>query len=54
MAAIETMASAQPTPELKPKTTLWEKSYSRSTMNREAPRMAQFTVMRGRKMPRAL
>ena len=37
-----------------PKVTLSPKLYCRSTMNRVPPRMAQFTVMRGRNMPSAL
>lgn len=54
MAAITTMATINPTPEPKPKVVACTMLYSLATMNRAPPRMAQFTVMSGRKIPKAL
>jgi len=53
MAAIEAIASSQPIPELNPYTADSMAPYSRSTMKSEPPRIAQFTVMSGRKIPSA-
>ena len=47
-------AMSQPTPEPKPNTTVSIKVYSRSTINRDPPRMAQLTVINGKNMPREL
>ncbi len=52
--ASATIANAQPNPDAKPNSTLCTKLYSRSTMNSEPPRIAQFTVISGRKIPSAL
>ena len=51
IAAIVTMANANPAPELKPKTIDSPKEYALSLINIEAPRIEQFTAIRGRNMP---
>ncbi len=48
---IATIASSHPIPLPRPKSRLVMNVYSRITMKRLAPRIAQFTVMRGRKIP---
>ena len=50
--ANETIAKKNPNPDPKPKTVDSIKSYSLSTKNKEVPKIEQFTVMRGRKIPR--
>ncbi len=55
IAAIPTMARNQPTPEPKPNTVASVRlAYSRSCMNSAPPRIAQFTAISGRKIPREL
>ncbi len=54
MAAIAIIAKNQPKPEPIPKATESPKLYSRETMNNEPPKMAQFTVIKGRKIPKEL
>lgn len=54
IAAIETIAKANPAPELTPNTADSPKVYPRSAMNREAPKIEQFTAIRGRNIPREL
>ena len=54
MPASATIASAQPTPAPNPNTALSPKSRLRSTIRSEAPKIAQFTVISGRKTPSAL
>ena len=47
------MASQKPTPLPNPKTVDCITVYSRSTMKRDEPRMAQFTAISGKNTPRA-
>ena len=52
IAAIPTMASIQPIPEPKPKAVASPMlEYPLYCMNRDAPMMAQFTAINGRKIP---
>ena len=52
IAAIPTIASNQPIPEPKPKAVASPMlAYPLSCMNRDAPMMAQFTAINGRKIP---
>ena len=52
MAAIPTIASSHPIPEPKPYAVANPTfANSRCCMNSDPPRMAQFTAMRGRKIP---
>lgn len=52
--AITTIAINHPTPEPKLNATVSPKPYSRETMKRELPKIAQFTVIKGKKMPNEL
>lgn len=54
MAAIVTIAKANPAPELNPKTVDSPNVYPRSAINNDAPRMEQFTAISGRKIPNEL
>ena len=51
IAAMATIARSQPKPDPKPKTVASMKSYSRATINRDPPRIEQFTVIKGRNIP---
>lgn len=52
IAAIAMIAKNQPNPPPKPKAMDSVKLYSRATMNKEPPRIAQFTVINGKKIPK--
>lgn len=54
IAASATMAKNHPKPPPKPKATDSPNVYSRDTINREPPKMAQFTVINGRNIPSEL
>ena len=54
IAAIAMMAKNHPKPPPKPNATDSEKLYSLETMKRLPPKMAQFTVIKGKKIPRLL
>lgn len=54
IAAMATMAKNHPNPPPKPNERDWLKLYSLETMKSEPPRMAQFTVIKGRNIPREL
>ena len=54
MAAIAIIAKNQPNPPPKPKATDSPKLYSLATMNKEPPKIAQFTVINGKKIPKEL
>jgi len=51
MAAKAMMANAQPTPAPMPKAVDSPKLYSLETINNDAPKIEQFTVIRGKKIP---
>ena len=53
IAAIEIIASIQPTPDEIPKTVDCPKVYFRSIINKDTPRIAQFTVISGKNIPKA-
>ena len=50
--ARETIAKKKPNPDPNPYTVASVKSYSLSTRNKEQPNMEQFTVIKGRNIPR--
>ena len=50
--AIETIAKNQPNPEPNPKIVDSINVYSRSTKNSDPPKMAQFTAINGRNIPK--
>lgn len=54
IAAMAMMAKNQPNPPPKPNATDSEKLYSFDTINSDPPKMAQFTVISGKKIPREL
>src|SRR5690606_28118554 len=53
-AAMATMARNQPKPPPRPNDMDCVKLYSLDTINKEPPNMAQFTVIRGKKIPNEL
>ena len=54
MPAIATIASAHPKPPPNPKDNDWLKLYSFVIINNDPPRIAQFTVISGKKIPNEL
>lgn len=54
IAAIAMIAKNQPKPPPKPKATVSDKLYSLDTIKRDPPNIAQFTVIKGKKIPSAL
>lgn len=54
IAASATIAKNQPKPPPNPNATVSPKLYSLETINSDPPRMAQFTVISGKKIPREL
>ena len=54
MPPMRAMARNQPNPPPRPKANACRKLYGLLSMKSEMPRMAQLTVMSGRKMPREL